>query len=175
MNTGKVNGSFKDSIGRLIVKIFRMGGQDVQQVPEATPFGIDTAPPEGMVAIYARTGIKGEEVIVGYVQRDRIAAPGETRIFSVTDGGDISQFIHLRTDGTMEIGGTADYMVRFSELQKGFDQLKQDFNDLVNNYNLHTHVLALSAGTGTAAPTVTQGTPSTASIDDSKIDEIKTI
>ena len=54
--------------------------------------------------------------------------------------------------------GDSDFMVRFSELKAGFDQLKSDFNT-------HSHT---AHGT---PPT----TPSTASVDSCKIDEIKTL
>lgn len=81
-----------------------------------------------------------------------------------------------------------DNAVRFAELKSGFDELKQDVNNLVTAYNSHTHVVTTSitvngitpgpssasgTGTGTAVVTTSTGSPTAASIDTSKIDEIE--
>jgi len=77
-----------------------------------------------------------------------------------------------------------DFMARFNELKTGFDQLKSDFNTLVTTYSTHTHLVnvtvnnilpgpSTASGTGAAVPTTSPGTPSTASIDAAKIDEIE--
>ena len=69
--------------------------------------------------------------------------------------------------GTTEGG---DFMVRFNELKSGFDELKQDFNDLVTAYNTHTHP---TAPTGPISTPSSPGTASTATVDDAKIEEIE--
>ena len=45
-------------------------------------------------------------------------------------------------------------------LLKKINNLENKVNDLLTAFNSHTHVLTLSAGTGTAAPTVSPVTPS---------------
>ena len=85
--------------------------------------------------------------------------------------------LHFLADGTAEIilkgqsgiQTTPDYFTKFTEMQTAFNQLKSDFNSLVTAYNTHTHILALSSGTGTAAPTVTSGTSSSASMSNAKL------
>ncbi len=158
------------------IKIRKYGNGDIQTSRQVSAFGFDSAPPEGMVAVFSETNKKGKSVIIGYLNKSLLAAPGETRIFSIDGDGALSTFIWLKDDGTMQIGGDADFMVRFSDLKTGFDQLKQDHNSLVTAFNAHMHA---TAGTGPPVPptpgTGIPATASTASIDDSKIEEIKTL
>lgn len=93
----------------------------------------------------------------------------------------LSARIYFRNDGhiTFKIGDQegGDFAVRFNELKAGYDELKQDLNDLISLYNAHIHITTATVGPtpvpGIIAPTVSTGTPSTASIDDSKIPEIE--
>lgn len=65
-----------------------------------------------------------------------------------------------------------DFAVRFNELKAGYDELKQDHNDLIAAYNaflVHVHG---ASGTPPVPPAVPES-PSTASIDDAKISEIE--
>lgn len=159
------------------VKFLRMGKSDVQECRQVAPYGDDSSPIKGMAAIYAKTGEVGKPVIIGYVNKNQIADVGEKRIFSTDADGKVQMFLHLKNDGTAEFGGDADFMVRYNELESGFNQLKIDFNDLVTKYNSHTHPyvgLAVSAP-GVTSPTPTTGAPSTADISASKIAEIKTL
>jgi hypothetical protein len=156
------------------IKFLRMGKSDVQETEQITPFGIDSNPVKDMIAVYSPTLQQGEPVIVGYINKNQISDVGETRIFSTDENGTLKTFIHLLNDGTMKIGGDADFMVRFNALKSGFDQLKSDFNNHLTNYNTHVHS-GVTTGPGTSGPTPSVSTASTASIDSSKIAEIKTI
>lgn len=51
--------------------------------------------------------------------------------------------------------GSFGGLVEVAQLVTKLNNLESLVNDLVVRYNSHTHVLALSAGTGTAAPTAT--------------------
>lgn len=151
------------------VLLYRKSG--ARTAAQVAPFGIDSAPPKDMIAIYAETENKGQKVILGYLNRNLAADDGETRFYSLKADGSLSQTIWLRNDGTMEIGGSANFMVRFNQLKAGFDQLKSDHNALVTAFNSHVH-----AGSG-VIPTPGVGIPapaSIASIDTAKITEIKT-
>ena len=65
-------------------------------------------------------------------------------------------------------------MVRFSELETGFNELKDDFNNFISTvYNTHIHPGVLSGGASTS-PTPSTGSSSSADISAAKIDEIKT-
>jgi hypothetical protein len=141
--------------GRRILKAIRFGTKDGKQSFEAMPYGIDSSPIKGMRAIYAPTGTSGKSVIIGYINTDQIAEEGETRIFS--SGGEI----WLRTNGTCEILGTGNFLVKFNELETAFNQLKTDFNT-------HTHIDPVS---GSLPPPTT---PSIANVSEAKAGNIKT-
>jgi len=158
------------------VKVLRMGDKDVQTANEIAPFGIDSNPLKDMVAVYGETSNNGDTVIVGYINKNRLAAVGETRIYSTDESGAEKIYIHLKNDGTMEIGGATDWMVRYSALETAFNDLKGTVNDLVDTFNNHTHTYI----PGTLSPipsaaTLTTATPSSADISPAKIDEIKTL
>ena len=85
----------------------------------------------------------------------------------------------MKDDSTMEIGGSSDNMVRYSELQSAYNQLKSDFDNLVNSYNTHIHVTTATVGAtavpGVLLPTTATETPSSGDISGAKIEEIKTL
>ena len=176
MNVTKtISTSIKNAVR--FVKFLRMGKSDVQECRQASPFGVDSAPIEGMAAIYAKTSEVGKPVIIGYVNKNQIAEAGEYRTFSTDSDGGVQFYIHLKNDGTAEIGGDTDNMVRFQELETGFNNLKSDFNNLVLRYNTHVHpYVGLPATTpGVTSATASSGSASTADISSAKIDEIKTL
>lgn len=174
MNFVKVISSELDNVKRRLVKILRQGRSDVRTSLEASPHGIDSVPVKDLIAIYSETGHDGDTVIIGYLNKNRLADVGENRLFSTNANGTLSTFIWLKNDGTMQVGGNTDFMVRFSELETGFNQLKSDFNSLVTTFNTHVHPGVTIGGASTLV-TVTLETPSTADISNAKIQEIKTI
>lgn len=160
---------FKEAViesARRILKVEQFG---LKTAAEAMPFGEDSQPVKDMVAIFGETSNNAEPVIIGYINKNQVAGPGEKRIFSLDSDGNLATFIWLKSDGTIEIGGDAKNMVRYQELEQGFNQLRTDLNNFITTYNLHTH--AANGG----APPAAQGTPSTADISASKIDEVKTL
>jgi len=161
--------------GIRILKFIRMGKDDVQTAKEVAPFGIDGAPLKDTLALYAETMEPGSPVVLGYVNEDQLAAAGELRMYSLKENGDIAFYTWQKADGTMEIGGTADNMVRYSKLEKAFNDLKADFNALVTAYNAHTHPYIDSGSGSTTSPSTSQGQSSTADISGAKINEIKTL
>lgn len=62
-----------------------------------------------------------------------------------------------------------DYAVRYNELKTAFDQLVQDFNNLVTVFNAHTQPVTGS----TAGAPVTPGVPSTADMSNAKIEKLE--
>lgn len=160
------------------IKVRRLGNFDIQTPRQATPFGIDSAPMDKMVAVYCETNKKGKPVILGYLNKSLLAANGEIRVFAIKSDGTLSTSIWLKNDGTMEIGGNANHMARFEELKEGYDQLKTDLNDMKSKWNafVAAYVPGSPSVTGLPATLAGQDSPaSTASIDAAKIDEIKTL
>ena len=173
---GKVNATSFDKLKHRIVKLLRFGSRDVQTADEVSPFGIDSNPTKNMVAIYATTVEKGEQIVIGYLLPDKLAEVGETRIYSTDANGGLKFHVWLKNDGTLELGGNAKHLARYEELKAGFDQLKEDLNNIIVAFNSHMHATAASGLP--SPPTPGAGIPasaSTASIDSSKIDEIKTL
>lgn len=170
MNSSKVISSTIESLKR-VVKVLRFGRSDVQTAYEAMPFGVDSSPLKDMSAIYSETGTNGKAVIIGYINKNQMAEPGETRLFSLDSDGNLKTYLYLKKDGNMDIGGDDDFMVRYSKLEEAFNDLKESHNDLVQKYNIHTH---LAPGGATSA-TATTATPSDADISGAKIEEIRTI
>lgn len=161
-----------DDLKRRIIKVCRYGKSDIQTSVEVSPYGVDSNPIKDMVAVYAPTKEKGKTVILGYFNKNKLAEVGEYRNFSTDEEGNVVFYTHLKNDGTMEIGGDSDFMVRYSALETGFNQLKSDFNTFITSqYNLHIH----PTPAGPSSPTVLVGTPSTADISGAKIQEIKTL
>jgi hypothetical protein len=167
----KIISSEINSAKERIVKFLRLGDTDIQTSDEVGPYGIDSSPIEGMIAVYSKTTINGETVIVGYINKNQLADVGELRLYSTDKNGTQQFYTWLKNDGTYEIGGNAKHMARFEELKAGHDQLKNDLNAFIDVFNAHIH----PTPSGPSSATATAGTHSNASIDSAKIDEIKTL
>lgn len=145
---------------RLIQKIRRLGKYDIQTAPVAAPYGIDSNAVRNMIAVYADTSVKGQQVIIGYINVNSLAEIGGVRIFSTNDQGAEQFYVYLRASNNLELGGDSRHLARFEELETAFNQLKTDFNS-------HFHT---SAAPG--LPTTPPATPSSADISGAKIDNI---
>ncbi len=163
-----------DNVKRRIVKALRFGKDDTRTAKEAAPYGTDSNPIKGMYAVYAQTSNKKDRVIVGYLNKNQLAEIGEHRTYSTDEDGALKFWVWLKNDGTLELGGNENHLARFEELKTGFDQLVDDHNALLQEFKVHTHP-GVTVGAGVTGVPVSTSTPSTASIDDSKIDEIKTL
>ena len=154
--------------GIRILKVFEFGAKTANVI---APFGDDSAALKDMIAIYGSTSNVGESIIIGYINKNQIATPGEKRIFSLKEDGSLSFAIHLKNDQTCEIGGNADFAVRYNKLETAFNNLKTDMNNFITVFNSHVHI---SASPGSPnAPTLTSGAASAADITPAKIAEIK--
>lgn len=154
-----------DELQRRIPKFKRFGNADVQTSFEASPYGIDSNPIKGMVAVYSETSEKGKTVLVGYINKDQLAGPGETRLFSTDDAGVLKTYCWLKNDGTIELGGSVDNLVRFIPLQTAINSLQTQLNAELTKIQI-----AISALGGTYAIE-----PIEVDISESKIEEIKTL
>lgn len=171
-----VDSSSFDKLKRRIVKFLRMGRSDNRECIQIAPFGTDSNPIKGMKAVYIKTSLNGDSFLIGYLNVDQLAAPGEHRTYSTDADGNLKSYVWLHDDGTADILGNTDNMVRFSEMKKAFDKLRGDHNDLVNAFNSHMHA---TAGSGAPSPPTpgngVPASPSDADISAAKIEEIKTL
>jgi hypothetical protein len=162
--------------GKLIVKVLGLGSKDVKSIYNALPFGIDSNPSKDYRAIYADTGVNGEKTLIGIIYTKAVAAVGEMRLYSEDSDSNEVFSLHLKNNGTCEIGGNNDNAVRYAKLKKGFDQLLEDHNKLADAFNQHMHATAAPGAPSIPTP-VTNLIPAVASeadITESKINNIKT-
>lgn len=142
-----------------------LGYSDVKNTIQASSFGIDSNPINGLKAIYAETSDKGNPVVIGYLLPNQLAAKGEIRLFSTDADGALKIFLWLKADGTIQLGGSSDNLVRYSKLETAFNDLQDKWNAFAATYTPG------SPSTLGTPPTAQQ---STASITEAKITELKT-
>ena len=158
----------------MMTKFLGMGKDDVQETKTATPYGFDSAPIKDIVGVQVQTTVNGENVVIGFLGKNGKAEAGESRMFSTDENGGVQIDLYVKKDGTIEFGGNVGNLTRYQELKTGFDELKQDFNNLVNLYNTHVHA-GVTPGPSSSGTTPSVGTPSVADISGSKIDELKSL
>jgi hypothetical protein len=154
------------------IKVLRYGKADIQTALPVFPFGVISKPLKEQLAAQANTGSKNNPIVLGYIVADASEVqPGETLLYSTNFK------VFLKEDGTAEIGGNTDNMVRFSDLETAYNQLKDDHDALVTAFNQHVHPTAAPGAPSppTPVPNVIPATLSTGDISDAKIEEIKTL
>lgn len=161
-----------NKIKNLLVKILGFGKKDIVECIEGQPFGVDSRPIKGEIAIIARTTGQ-EDIVLGYLPKNRLSDVGETRIFSVDSNGDLKAFAWFKKDGKIQFNGTGDHLVGYNALKLAFDELKNNFNEFVTAYDSHTHISG-SSGSPTGVPDRLGG-GTTADISGSKKENLQTV
>lgn len=150
--------------GKRVLKLLRYGNDDVITPRPVMPFGIDSvpAPVKNLIGVYADTARDGNMVLIGYIPAEQVAQVGELRLYSMNEEGNAVAFQQLlKNDGTCELGGTADNLVRYTPLEQGLTAY-------INALNAAITAGVASAGGAYTAPV----TP--LDISAAKINEIKT-
>jgi hypothetical protein len=164
LNLVKIYSSSVDSFKRRIVKFLLYGKNDVRESIFISPYGVDSNPIKDMIALYGSTDEKGSSVIIGYINKNSIAGPGELRLFSTDGSGLEKSYAWLKADGSVEINGSTDNFVRYTALDS----------------NLQLQVTAINAELVKIAAGIVAGggayTPTFISLDisGSKINTVKT-
>ena len=164
MIQGKTISTSFNNLKNRIVKFTGLGNNDVKTAKEANAYGFDSNPVKGMIAIYADTLTKGNKVIVGYLNVNQLADVGECRLFSTDSDGNLKIDLWLKNDGTIEIGGSADNVVRYSPLNTGLQNLVTA---------LQAELVKIAAGVAGGGGSYTPGTLSV-DITSSKVNQLKT-
>jgi len=158
IGVSKVISTSLDAAKRLVVKILFQGkltnGQgDVRTPIEASAFGVDSNPTEGKIAIYAQSPQKGKYYIIGYLNTDRKALTGETRLFSTNDSGSLQAYVWLRNNGQfLELNGDDNFAVKYNETKDELNKLKATLDDLVTKWNAFTSVYAPGSPSSVGTP-----------------------
>lgn len=148
--------------GRRILKVMQFGAKTAD---EAAPFGDDSNPIKGMIAIYADTSEIGDPVILGYINENQLAGPGEKRLYSMKPDGSLGFYAWFKNDGTLILGGTTHNLVRYTPLNTGLQSQKNSINsELVK---IQTAIASLGG--------VYAHVPVAIDISNSKINEIKSL
>lgn len=79
---------------------------DNRSTRQAAPYGVDSNPIAGMVAVYSETTEKGKPVIIGYLNKNQISQPGETRFFATDNNGVVLGSVYFKGDGSIIIQST---------------------------------------------------------------------
>lgn len=108
-----------------VLKVEQFGAKTADVISD---FGDDSSPLKDMIAIYANTSEVGDSVIIGYINENQIAQAGEKRIFSLKEDGTLSFAVHLKNDGTCEIGGAVDNAVRYQKMDDALQAQKTAIN-----------------------------------------------
>lgn len=170
---GKNKDGTKD---RLLLQV-ELTEDDIRTVEMIAQAGEDTNPAEGCRVVVL--DLKG--FLAGIATSDDLTPevnPGEKEIYSTDNPAtEKKAWIKFNGNGILDLNGNARFAAAFEDLKTGFDQLLSDFNDLVTAYNAHIHTTTAVTGgggpPGVIAPTTSTGTPSSASVDDSKVETVK--
>lgn len=127
MNLVSVIETFIDNSSSRVVKFFKMG-KNVHSAKQAGPFGFDSNPIAGMVAIHVMSSVDGKPVIVGYINKNQVVGVGESRMFSTNATGTLQIYIKCTSTGDIQLGGTTNHAVRWESLNDDMEDLEDDIN-----------------------------------------------
>lgn len=134
----KVKGSVIEN-GKRIVKVLQFGAKTAK---ESYPFGFDSSAPDDLTAVYAETSNAGDAVVIGYINRNQVAALGESRVYAVDAAGEVVSFVFCRNSGVLELNGSDYSGVRFQELKTATDNA----NTLLNAELVKVQAALVSLG-----------------------------
>lgn len=160
MYLGKVKEISKDFIKSLV-----FGRSDSRIAPQIAPYGIDSKPVINETSVYCVTDNNSKSVTLGYIIKSDKTESGETRIYASDKEGNESFYIYMKNDGTCEIGGNADNLVKWT----GINTSLQNEVTLINAelVKISTAINAIVSGSYVV-------TPITIDISTSKTSTIKT-
>jgi hypothetical protein len=184
MNTlGTIKGTDTSKSYRQYV-INCLGENDRRKYYLVTDFGTDFNVPENVKALTGDSKNKDDKFVFGFLNTLKTddLNPGEKIVFSTSeDGSEIKTFIKLLNTGVMDINGDADFLAGFTKLKEGFDQLVSDVNDAIGVLNSIVDAFAAwtpvpndgGAALKSQVASITDANETTASIDDSKKENLK--
>lgn len=152
---------------------FNISKANTQEVRHVAPFGIDAVPVKDMMAVFAKTKMKGKGIIFGILNTNNSAGEGEVRIYSL-DADLVEQiYLHVKADGTIEIGGDGDNAVRHSKNAEVIAEIQDDIADLKTVFSGWTPIPEDGGAALKTAAATWSGTPLEKDIEDAKVDEVK--
>lgn len=151
MDVVQVNGNRIKKAFRFIKSRFSGDSHESIQV---APFGDDSCPPKGVKGIKAKTSTDSVFVILGYFNKNNMAAAGEKRLFSVREDGEESVYVYLKNTGTFEIGTSDGFLMTYDLANKRLSVNKDVFFETTGiSLASHTHTTP-SGPSGPPIPTI---------------------
>lgn len=154
-----------DKLKRIVPKFLYRGQKDFQTAIQVAPYGTDSNPIKDMIAVYGETNQDGSTVIIGYMNKECLALPGEHRIFATDDNGVLKGYVWIKKTGIAEVMGNADNAVRYIALNASLQQEVAKIN---------AELTKIAAGLNAIIPGLYVVQPITLDISGSKINQIKT-
>jgi phage baseplate assembly protein V len=149
-----------------LVQIKGLNGETITGIEFLSAYGFEARPSAGQVAVIYVNGNRDQGIVIA--AHDRDSRPkienDESQMYSKFGG-----YVKCNKDGNVEIQGTADFAVAYTDLKTAFDTLVADFNKHVLTYNGHTHP---TAPVGPVSVTASQGTTTTADMSGAKVAEV---
>ena len=156
--------------GFKIFKVYRqfksLASQDLTNVFSIAPFGDDSVPTINDKLLISETENLKYKVCLGVFNDKPLAKEGEKRLYSVDSEGNISFYAWLHNDGTMDLGGTAHNLVRYTPLETAINKQNTDIN---------AELAKIATVLNSVIPGSYTLTPISSDISGSKISEIKTL
>lgn len=165
----KKNKDGDENVRMLTVEI--TSATDVQTVEQVCESGEDSHPQPGTRVIVLDLSPSYRVAVAADDGLEPSVSAGEKEFYSYTASLVKQAILKLLADGTIYLNGDADNAVRYSALETAFNQLRDDHNDLIIDYNAHVHP-GVTAGAASTAVKVPPSSSSTADISGAKIDEI---
>ena len=137
---GTYNGGIIEK-GRRLIKSFVRSQRDVQTSYQVAPWGDDSQPVKNARVCHADT-MAEDTLVLGVINTDQKAAEGERRIFATDADGNTVVDIWLRNDGTIEMAGSGDNLVKYIPL----NQALTTYNSAINAELMKIQTAILSLG-----------------------------
>lgn len=154
VDIGTIKSIEKD--GDALICTIDFGADDVTT---ATLYGLSSQNDYPMIDDSAVVSRGDDDVIVSIFRPcPSDLATGESIVYGRDSSGAIISSVRMGADGVVKINGGGRTVAAFEDLKTGFNLLKTNLNSLIAIFNAHVH-------TAPSTPTVTPGTPSTATID----------
>lgn len=165
--------TFQSSEGESIVATGGASAGKGETAEIYSSYGIVSRPGAGTKGLRIRFG--KIDIIIGVYNYGITPPenPGDTKIFSTDADGAEKATTKLLADGTMEINGSDDFAVAYTDLSSGLSSQDTDINaELSKLTTTLSAIVTAFAALGVTIPAYTQGTIST-DISDSKVDTVK--
>lgn len=117
--------------GRILEETYRILKVDqygAKTADDASPFGVDANPIDGMTAVFAESDTNGNAVIIGYIDKNKLAEIGELRLYSLSGEDALAAYLWLKADGKIHFNADTNFLVHYNELKQLLEQMENQIN-----------------------------------------------